>query len=347
MMDDSNIVIDSKVIAESIKNIRLTHNLSQEEFAKVLNVSPKLVSKWENGARIPRIETFKLINKKYGITFEEITTGLFKPELTEEKAIEYLFKQRITKIIIIISIIIIMFLSALINNKESGYTFVVNTKDFIINKAHLMILSDDYYFDFEEIDKADYVKGKTYINIYLKQEKRKLLYSCKLVDNTCSEIYKNKIINSKILKNNLDNIYLEIRNLDKRTETKVDLLKYDNNQQIRNTVNITNNLIEHNNKGSSLGNCIQFDKKTLYSQALKIYLNKWRKNKTIFIEEYNKSIIIKNKNVYVIFSNYDSLMYFGKNNNILFKVNYNNKMICFYNNKDYYTFFKNIIEVLK
>lgn len=343
MMDDSNIVIDSKVIAESIKNIRLTHNLSQEEFAKVLNVSPKLVSKWENGARIPRIETFKLINKKYGISFEEITTGLFKPELTEEKAIEYLFKQRITKIIIIISIIIIMFLSALINNKESGYTFVVNTKDFIINKAHLMILSDDYYFDFEEIDKADYIKGNTLFNIYLIQKKKKLIYSCELIDNNCLDVYKNKRINSKTLKSNLDKIYLEIQNNNKNTISKIRFLKYDNNQQIRNIIKLPNEIKYQNEKENKKTNCLSIDKDKLF-ESIKIYNKMLIINNNTYILRKNKSdyIIFNRKFYYVLPKEYPDI-YLGQEGNIIEYWKINSNKICFKNKNPNYYFLSKLI----
>ena len=38
-------------ISKNIKKLRLEHNLSQKEFAKIAGVSDKAVSTWENGTK--------------------------------------------------------------------------------------------------------------------------------------------------------------------------------------------------------------------------------------------------------------------------------------------------------
>lgn len=47
---------------EEIKAIRLQGNLSQEIFAQYLNVSPRLICKWETGETKPRGLSLKLLN---------------------------------------------------------------------------------------------------------------------------------------------------------------------------------------------------------------------------------------------------------------------------------------------
>jgi HTH-type transcriptional regulator/antitoxin PezA len=59
-------------ISEIIKDIRLTHGLSQENFAKILKVSQKAISNWEAGNDKPNSESLIMIYKKFNITPNEI-----------------------------------------------------------------------------------------------------------------------------------------------------------------------------------------------------------------------------------------------------------------------------------
>lgn len=56
-----------EAISNTIKEIRKKNNLTQEQFAKKLNVTYQAVSKWENGKSIPDIETLRLISSLYNI----------------------------------------------------------------------------------------------------------------------------------------------------------------------------------------------------------------------------------------------------------------------------------------
>lgn len=46
-----------------ICSMRESFNLTQKELAKLLDVSDKAVSKWENGQAIPRMETLEKIDE--------------------------------------------------------------------------------------------------------------------------------------------------------------------------------------------------------------------------------------------------------------------------------------------
>jgi putative transcriptional regulator len=48
--------------AEQVKNLRLKNNLSQPVFAQYLNVSDKLVKKWEQGDSSPRGAALKMLS---------------------------------------------------------------------------------------------------------------------------------------------------------------------------------------------------------------------------------------------------------------------------------------------
>jgi putative transcriptional regulator len=55
---------------EEIKTIRVQEHLSQDVFAKYLNVSPNLISKWESGETKPKGSSLKLLSlvQKKGIS---------------------------------------------------------------------------------------------------------------------------------------------------------------------------------------------------------------------------------------------------------------------------------------
>lgn len=55
-----------------ICSMRESHNLTQKEFADILGVSDKAVSKWENGQALPRMETLEKIANILGTSVEEI-----------------------------------------------------------------------------------------------------------------------------------------------------------------------------------------------------------------------------------------------------------------------------------
>ena len=73
-------------ISKNIKKLRLEHNLSQKEFAKIAGVSDKAVSTWENGTKEPRMGTIQKIADFFGIKKSDIIEDKDDdlPELTEK-----------------------------------------------------------------------------------------------------------------------------------------------------------------------------------------------------------------------------------------------------------------------
>lgn len=54
-------------IALNVSIIRTTNNLTQEEFAKRINISPSLVSKIENAVHIPSAEIIRSICNSFNV----------------------------------------------------------------------------------------------------------------------------------------------------------------------------------------------------------------------------------------------------------------------------------------
>lgn len=81
---------NKKVFSDNLKKYLRKKNISQSEFAKLLNYPETTVSNWINANTYPRIDKIEEISRFFGIT---------KSELTEEKLPENLIKiSRVTMI---------------------------------------------------------------------------------------------------------------------------------------------------------------------------------------------------------------------------------------------------------
>ena len=59
-------------IGEKIAEMRKANKMTQRELAEKLNVSDKVISKWETGKSLPDVETMPRISKVLGISISEI-----------------------------------------------------------------------------------------------------------------------------------------------------------------------------------------------------------------------------------------------------------------------------------
>ena len=59
------------VIANKIRTLRKNKNMTQEELAEILLVSPQAISKWETGLSTPDVELLPVIARYFGITMDE------------------------------------------------------------------------------------------------------------------------------------------------------------------------------------------------------------------------------------------------------------------------------------
>lgn len=58
--------------SETLKNIRVNNNLTQDEMAKKLFVTRQAISRWETGETIPNTDTLKLISKTFDISINTL-----------------------------------------------------------------------------------------------------------------------------------------------------------------------------------------------------------------------------------------------------------------------------------
>lgn len=60
------------MFGDSIKKLRLSHNLSQVQLASELNVSKQTISNWENNNILPSIEMLIKISEFFSVTTDSL-----------------------------------------------------------------------------------------------------------------------------------------------------------------------------------------------------------------------------------------------------------------------------------
>ena len=58
------------VVGKNLASLRKQAKLTQIELAEKFNYSDKAVSKWEQGATLPDLETLKQLSDFYGVTID-------------------------------------------------------------------------------------------------------------------------------------------------------------------------------------------------------------------------------------------------------------------------------------
>lgn len=74
-------------IGENLKRLRNTRELTQEQLAEMLGVSPQAVSRWENGITYPDITLLPVISEFFGVTIDNL---MGMTEIRDEKKVEEL-----------------------------------------------------------------------------------------------------------------------------------------------------------------------------------------------------------------------------------------------------------------
>ena len=68
------------IISAYLQFLRKSHNYTQEDLAKRLDISRQAVSKWETGATIPDLEILLKLSKLYGVTINDILEPQIQPQ---------------------------------------------------------------------------------------------------------------------------------------------------------------------------------------------------------------------------------------------------------------------------
>lgn len=68
-------MIDNRTVGKTIATLRQTKGMTQQQLAAAMNVSHQAVSKWENGAALPDIQTLVELTQLFGVTVEQLLNG--------------------------------------------------------------------------------------------------------------------------------------------------------------------------------------------------------------------------------------------------------------------------------
>ena len=80
--------MDQKKIGGFLKELRKEKGITQEEFAEMLNVSGRTVSRWETGTNMPDISLLVDIAEIFDVSIPEIINGERKSEIMEKEVKE-------------------------------------------------------------------------------------------------------------------------------------------------------------------------------------------------------------------------------------------------------------------
>ncbi len=80
--------MDQKKIGCFLRELRKEKGITQEEFAEILNISGRTVSRWETGSNMPDISLLVEISEFYDVSIPEIINGERKSEIMEREAKE-------------------------------------------------------------------------------------------------------------------------------------------------------------------------------------------------------------------------------------------------------------------
>lgn len=67
--------MDTVKVGQFLAELRHEHNYTQEQLGKILGVSNKTISRWENGNYLPPVEMLMLISEHYSISVNEMLSG--------------------------------------------------------------------------------------------------------------------------------------------------------------------------------------------------------------------------------------------------------------------------------
>lgn len=87
-------------ISRYLQLLRKSHNYTQEDLAKRLDISRQAVSKWETGTAIPDLEILLKISKLYDITINDILEpNIQPPKITDFEQISIIPEKKLQEIL--------------------------------------------------------------------------------------------------------------------------------------------------------------------------------------------------------------------------------------------------------
>ena len=77
--------MNTNIISRYLQFLRKSHNYTQDDLAKRLDISRQAVSKWETGTAIPELEVLLKISKLYDVTINDI----LEPKIQSQRITDF------------------------------------------------------------------------------------------------------------------------------------------------------------------------------------------------------------------------------------------------------------------
>ena len=146
-------------IGEKIADLRRENKMTQRDLAEIINVSDKVISKWETGRTLPDVEAILRLSKTFSVSIAELfecieKTDTNKAEEYNEERIWQYKKYSIIACFLFVLSQIFLWMNAV---EWTHYTDIMDTIRFI-----LFFLSIVLAFTSAVIEMIQYVRLKTY-----------------------------------------------------------------------------------------------------------------------------------------------------------------------------------------
>ena len=77
--------MNTNIVSRYLQFLRKSHNFTQDDLAKRLDISRQAVSKWETGTAIPDLEVLLKISKLYDVTINDI----LEPKIQSQRITDF------------------------------------------------------------------------------------------------------------------------------------------------------------------------------------------------------------------------------------------------------------------
>lgn len=118
-------------ISVNIRLLRKENNISQEELAKKIHITPQAISKWETGKSLPDSLTLKLLSEIFNISIDELMSENMKYEKPFARDIQVLGENNTDKIV----------------EKETSFQNWAGYISFTVNFFWVLILSSFFLYE--------------------------------------------------------------------------------------------------------------------------------------------------------------------------------------------------------
>lgn len=156
-------------IGEKIADLRRENKMTQRDLAEIINVSDKVISKWETGRTLPDVEAMLRLSKTFNVTIAELyecieKTDTNKAEEYNEERIWQYKKYSIIACFLFVLSQIFLWMNAV---EWTHYIDIRDTIKFILFFLTIVFSSTSVIIELiQYVRLKSYAKGKHYQNEY-------------------------------------------------------------------------------------------------------------------------------------------------------------------------------------